>query len=119
MAARITISAMRSVISRARSDLYPGIPGTLEELGNLLNDHPHLTATQDVGDNFFAGMVRGAGTVSLVFVSRRMLRYVRKSRIIGCDGTFNSRPNTPNSAQVLQIVGVIDHHVSKALFLFI
>lgn len=118
IAARLTNSAMRSVISRSRGDFYPGVPGSLEELGNLLTEHPHLTATQDEGDNFFAGMVRGPGTVSLLFMSRRMQPYVGRSSIVSCDGTFNSRPQTPNSAQVLQIVGVVDHHVSQALILF-
>ncbi|XP_034238942.1 uncharacterized protein LOC117643894 [Thrips palmi] len=114
VAARITNSAMRSIISRARGGLYPNIPGSLEELGNLLNDNPHLSATQDEGDNFFAGMVRGRGpgTISLVFFSERMRQYLARTRVVSCDGTFKSRPILPNSAQLLQIVGVIDYHAT-------
>ncbi|XP_034256786.1 uncharacterized protein LOC117654315 [Thrips palmi] len=36
-----------------------------------------------------------------------MRRYMARCRVVFCDGTFDSRPNAPQCAQVLQIVGVV------------
>ena len=110
---------MRSAISRVRAELYPPVPATLPDLGDVLAQNPHLTATLGGGDNIFSGVVRGPGTTSLVFMSRRMRRQLRRARIVFCDGTFASRPCTPNSSQVLQIVGVVDNHVSYIIMIML
>ena len=112
VAAQVTVSRMRSAIERVRSNMYPPVPASLADLGAMLNEHQHLSDTLDGTDNIFAGVVHGPGTTSLVFISRRMRRYMRRVRVVFCDGTFASRPNSPASAQVLQIVAEVDHHVS-------
>lgn len=114
VAARITPDAMRPAIYRARHQVYPQVPASLYNLGVLLTrpEYQGLTRTVDGNDNFFEGHVRSPnGQSSLVFVSQRMKRFMRHVRVVFCDGTFSSRPNTPPSAQVLQISTVVRNHV--------
>lgn len=96
--------------------MYPRVPDSLYNLGGLLNDDQlrNLTRCQDGVDNIFGGRCIGPnGTSSIVFVSRRIRRFMRRCRTVFCDGTFGSRPNAPNSGQVLQIVAVHRHAVSN------
>lgn len=95
--------------------MYPGVPISLYGLGNLLQDpqNHNITSTLDGRDNLFDGSVRlPNGQASIVFVSRRMKRFMRRVRRIFCDGTFGSRPNVPPCAQVLQLSAVVRNHVS-------
>lgn len=115
MAARVTPEAMRPAINRARNRVYPDVPGTLYNLGNLLAQpqHNNVTSSMDGRDNIFNGAVQSPnGDSSVVFVSRRMKRFMRRVKVVFCDGTFGSRPNVPPSAQVLQLSTVVRNHVS-------
>lgn len=109
---------MKSAVNRARSAMYPAIPLTLYDLGLLLTNgqHPILTNTIDGTDNIFNGVVNGNGFTSIIFMSRRMRRFMRRVRMVFCDGTFSSRPNEPNSGQVLQLSAVVRNHVSIKIF---
>lgn len=109
----VTVESMRCPIQEARGQLYPPVPVSLEGLGFQLQLHPDLTATLDGQDNFFGGVVYGpTGTTSVVFVSRRIRRYMRRAKLVFADGTFASRPISPDCAQVFQIVTVIRNAVS-------
>lgn len=109
---------MRAAIYRAQTFVYPRVPHSLDALGALLGDPQwqHLTSTLDGTDNLFSGVVHSPdGGTAVVFVSRRCRAKLRKVRRVFCDGTFGSRPGQPNSAQVLQIVGVFNKTVSITL----
>ena len=119
MAARLTPTAMKSAVNRARSAMYPPIPLTLYDLGLLLSNgqYPILSQTIDGTDNIFnGGVVHGNGFTSIIFLSRRMRRFMRRVRMVFCDGTFRSRPNEPNSGQVLQLSAVVRNHVRFKIF---
>ncbi len=105
---------MKSAIHRARSRLYPNVPVSLFQLGELLDDHQnaHLTKSLDGRDNIYGGAVQTAHGTAVIFISRRMRRYMRRVKTVFCDGTFKSRPNQPNSAQVLQILANVNNTVS-------
>ena len=114
VASRLTPNSMKSSIQRARSALYPNVPISLYDLGQLLNDgqHQRLTMTEDGLDNIFTGVVQHNEFTSLIFISRRMRRFMRRVKVVFCDGTFGSRPNAPTSSQVLQLSCVVRNHVS-------
>lgn len=115
IAAQVTPASMRSAIQRVRAAQYPPVPVTMYGLGALLEHRPDLTSTLDGRDNLLAGVVDGhPDTTSIIFMSQRMRRLLARSRQVFCDGTFASRPNEPNSSQVLQIVTVIRNAVSTA-----
>lgn len=118
MAARVTPELMRGPINRARNAVYPRVPISLFNLGNVLNQPPnaHITRTIDGNDNIFDGTVNlPNGISSIFFLSRRMKRFMRRVRIVFCDGTFSSRPNIPPSAQVLQLSAVVRNHVRQRI----
>ncbi|KAJ1528957.1 hypothetical protein ONE63_007325 [Megalurothrips usitatus] len=113
-AAQVPPCRMRSAIYRAQNRLYPRVPVSIYHLGFLLNDNQwqHLTSTICGTDNIFGGVVHGPdGSTSVVFVSRRIRVYMRRARLVFCDGTFGSRPNIPQSSQVLQICSVVNNTV--------
>lgn len=115
VAAQVTADRLRAAIRRRRTAHYPNVPGTLYQLGDMLADvnHQHLTRCQDGVDSIFAGRAVGPnGTCSILFISRRMRRFLSRCKTVFCDGTFGSRPNSPNSSQVLQIVAVRNNCVS-------
>lgn len=115
VAARVTPELMRPTINRARNRVYPRVPISLYNLGNLLQQpqNANITATIDGVDSIFDGAVNlPNGKSSTIFVSRRMKRFMRRVRTVFCDGTFGSRPNIPPSAQVLQLSAVVRNHVS-------
>lgn len=94
--------------------MFPPVPGSLYHLTEVLVENLHLTRGLDGVDNIYAGGVLGVnGTCSVIFSSRRMRRYMSRCRVVFCDGTFGSRPNAPQCAQVLQIVGVVGNTVSS------
>lgn len=111
IAAQVTIANMRTAIQAARAAQYPPVPVTLYGLGALLQHRQDITTTLDGRDNFLAGVVETPDTTSIIFMSRRMRRLLARSRMIFCDGTFGSRPNNPDSGQVLQIITVIGNAV--------
>lgn len=112
----VTPTRMKSSIQRARSLMYPRVPITLQNLGELLQEHQHLTKSIDGTDNLLSGVVHSVnGHTSVIIMSRRMRRFLRKVKIIFCDGTFGSRPHDPDSSQVLQILTVVRNHVSTIL----
>lgn len=90
------------------------MPVSLYDMGQLLGEDQHrrLTSTIDGLDSIFGGVVTGVNFTSIIFISRRMRRFMRRVRMIFCDGTFASRPNDPNSAQVLQLCAVVRNNVS-------
>lgn len=118
VAAEVTLPVMKNAIHRARASLYPPVPITLENLSDLLSQqHQRVAVSRDGKDTIFGGSVHTNGMVSVIFLSRRLRRYLRKVKLVFCDGTFGSRPNSPQSAQVLQIVTVVRNTVSIPLIL--
>ncbi|XP_034252579.1 uncharacterized protein LOC117652054 [Thrips palmi] len=115
VAVQVPPTRMRAAIYRSQNSLYPLVPRSLNELGNVFNDPQwhHLTSSLDGTDNLFSGVVNSPdGGTGIVFVSRRCRRVLRRMRTVFCDGTFGSRPGQPHSAQVLQIVAVINGAVT-------
>lgn len=99
---------MHSKVYEARSANYPKIPRTLLYLGILLG-LPNMTAvcsTVDGGDLVFRAVigVQRDRTVSVVFISGRMLQFLQGLRSLHGDGTFKKRPRKPRSAQIFNIV---------------
>lgn len=115
IAARVTVAGMKSSIQRARSLLYPPVPITLQNLAELLADgtNERIVSTQDGKDSILGGSVTVNGMTSIIFLSKRMRKILRRVKVVYCDGTFGSRPNNPQSAQILQIVAVVRNTVSE------
>ncbi|KAJ1519031.1 hypothetical protein ONE63_011362 [Megalurothrips usitatus] len=100
---------------RARLERYPKIPATLSELGALLRDKGGrgLTRTKDGADNIFRGAVGSSArkTRSIIFMSKRMRRYLRRAKEIFVDGTWKSRPAKPDSSQLLSISCLVEGRI--------
>lgn len=117
MAARVTLNRMRNSI-RMAADRYhlPRTPRTLRELAQLLRAHPEISTTVDGRDNVFMALVGPEGHQSVVFFSRRLADYLNGVSTIFSDGTFDSRPSRPNTAEVFVISTDHNHHVSVSLW---
>lgn len=105
---------LRSSMRRARLHRFPSkIPETLNELAEVLRKKKYrkLTASQDEKDNVFFGAVGSsrAKTRSLIFMSKRQLKRLRRARKLFADGTWNSRPSKPQSRQVFMISTCTGH----------
>ncbi|KAK3921811.1 Non-structural protein 1, partial [Frankliniella fusca] len=108
LAARFTMSRMHAALYNARSEAYPRIPNTLLHLGILLGV-PNLQAvcmTMDNRDRIFRGVIGDPdrGTVSVVFVSGRMLRFLQTRTNLHVDATFKKCSRKPKMRQMLNIV---------------
>ncbi|XP_052130715.1 uncharacterized protein LOC127751337 isoform X2 [Frankliniella occidentalis] len=108
LAARFTISRMHAPLYRARSEAFPCIPNTLLHLGILVG-LPNLRGicrTVDNQDIIFRGVVGNPrlGTVSVVFVSLRMLRFLQSRKNLHVDGTFKKCSRKPKMRQMLNVV---------------
>lgn len=104
--ARITMPRIRTSMRNARMERYPNIPATLLDLGDLLRDpqYESICSTIDGNDNIFGNQVTATdGSVSIIFASDRMLRFMARVRIIFCDGTF-CNPSLPETSQVFNIL---------------
>lgn len=106
---------MRSPIQRARAAMYPAVPPDIVQLGQQLQNNPHLAASIDGRDNLFAGTVITPRTASVIFMSRRMRRALANTTRIFCDATFASRPNDPQARQVLQFSKVVNRALGQVL----
>ncbi|KAK3933185.1 30S ribosomal protein S2 [Frankliniella fusca] len=100
-------NSLRSAMRRARLQRFPKVPGTLTDLGKVLRKRKnrHITRSRDGRHNLFFGAV-GSGrakTRSLIFMTRRQLARMRKSRKLFADGTWDARPSKPKSRQVFSI----------------
>ncbi|XP_052129972.1 uncharacterized protein LOC127751057 [Frankliniella occidentalis] len=101
---------------RARLENRPRIPHTLKQLNKVLTMRRFrlLSKTMDGEDQLFAGRAGSASrkTLSLLFVTKRMLRYMGKRvRRIFCDATFSPVPRGMKASQVWTISTVRLHHV--------
>lgn len=107
-AANIPYPKLRSAMQAARSSALPRIPHTLSQLHAILSDpaNQFLTETLDGLDNIYAGASGSTalGTKCLIFISRRMLKYLRKQKKIFADATFNVVPSQLDCCQVWNIV---------------
>lgn len=107
---------MRSPIFRARCNNFPKIPKTLFYLGILLG-LPNMSAlcrTRDGTDTIFRGTcgIQADKTVSVVFISMRMLQFLSTRQNLHMDGTFKKRSRKPASLQLFNIVTNYDGNVS-------
>lgn len=93
----------------------PRTPRTLRELADLLKAHPEISKTTDGRDDLFMALVGPEGHQSVVFLSRRLAGHMSRVSTIFSDGTFDSRPSRPKTAQVFVISADRDHHVSVSL----
>lgn len=93
---------MRTSMRNARTERYPNIPGTLSELGNILQDPQYeaISRTVDGSGTIFGNQVTATdGAVSILFASERMLRFMSRVKLIFSDGTFCT-PSLPVTSQV-------------------
>lgn len=108
---------------RARNERFPNIPGSLLELANLLHAEENRGICQTLrgNDNIFSGDVTDSnGHTHIIFMSEAMLAFMRENAVIlFSDGTFDSRPGSPPSSQVLCILTVWDENVSVAVCAFL
>ncbi len=104
-------------MKRARYAMYPPVPATLDELGAILENphHQNIAATKDASDHLYCGTVGPVGERCIIYVSQRMLRFMRKVREVFCDATFTPTPIRPNGRQVWQIVCLRNNNVSMFL----
>ncbi|KAK3918299.1 50S ribosomal subunit assembly factor [Frankliniella fusca] len=104
---RLTLARMRTALTDERMRLLPPIPNTLFELATYLNDplFANVTPTIDNTDNIFAGACGdfGAGTFSVVFMSRRQATHLANAIVIFADGTFKKKPKKPRCGQMFVI----------------
>lgn len=105
---------MKTSMRTARLSQYPNAPETLRELGALLEQpqYQHLTATIGQEDSVYRGVIGNPGHECLLFLSRRMGRYLSKAKEAFADATFVPAPLRPAAAQVYQIVCLAGHNVS-------
>lgn len=105
---------MKSSLNKARSERYPNIPRTLPLPGFLLQDLRFMCRTVDGQDNIYRGVVGSPhdGTVSIIFVSGRMLHFMSTRPSLHCDGTFKKRSKEPRMAQIWNIVTKYGENVS-------
>ncbi|KAK3926922.1 GTPase Der [Frankliniella fusca] len=120
---RVTLARMRNAMRSARMQNYPELPRSLRNLTRVLNDDQFrvITQTEDGTDNLYGGSVTATdGSHHIMFVSQRMLNYLKISRILHGDGTRKVIPLGANAnflaQQVhLKLVYVIlttwDYHV--------
>ncbi len=102
------MSRMHAPLYRARSEMFPQIPNTLLHLGILvgLPNLRGICTTIDNTDIIFRGYVGNPAnkTVSVVFVSGRMLRFLQSRKNIHVDGTFKKCSRKPKMRQMLNVV---------------
>jgi len=90
---------------RARLENRPRIPHCLKDLDKILRQRQYR-ALSKVGhkDSIYAGRAGSSRrkTISLIFVSKRMLKYMNKQKIstIFCDATFCPVPRGLRAYQV-------------------
>ncbi|KAK3907416.1 RuBisCO large subunit-binding protein subunit alpha, chloroplastic [Frankliniella fusca] len=117
-ASRMPLVTLRPSMRRARLENRPQIPRSIKELDKILSRRRYrkLSCTIDGKDNVYAGRAGSASqkTISALFVSRRMLRYMNKSRrvqSIFCDATFCPVPRGMKANQLFTISTIRQHHV--------
>ncbi|KAE8740311.1 hypothetical protein FOCC_FOCC014185 [Frankliniella occidentalis] len=108
LAARFTIARMHAPLYRARSEAFPRIPNTLLHLGILLG-LPNLrgvSRTMDNRDIIFRAVIGDPehGTVCVIFVSARMLRFLQTRKNLHVNATFKKCSRKPRMRQMLNIV---------------
>lgn len=104
-------------MERARDESLPPLPHSLTELDVILRDpkYQFLTTTLDGQDSIYSGAAGSTsnGTRCLIFISRRMLLYLKaKVKDMFCDATFCIVPRNLGCSQVWNIVTLRRHHVS-------
>ncbi|KAJ1518904.1 hypothetical protein ONE63_011490 [Megalurothrips usitatus] len=113
-ACAIPLVKLRSSMRRARLENRPRIPHSLKDLDKVLRRKKWkaLSRTLDGKDNVYAGRAGSAAekTLSLVFFTRRMCKYLRKVKKIYCDATFSPVPRGMKAHQVWTISTVLMHH---------
>lgn len=99
----------------ARLSQYPLAPHTLLELGRLLEQpqYHHLTKTISHNDSVYGGVIGYPGRECVLFLSRRMGRYLSREKEAFADATFVPAPLVPFTSQVYQIVSICNNNVSK------
>lgn len=106
-------SYLRNPMRTARIQQYPNAPFTLQELGVLLEtpQYQHLTATIGGEDSVYGGVIGYPGRECILFISRRMAKYLCRLKEAFADATFVPAPLMPAAAQVYQIVGLAHNNV--------
>ncbi|KAK3916209.1 4-hydroxy-3-methylbut-2-en-1-yl diphosphate synthase (flavodoxin) [Frankliniella fusca] len=114
-AARIPLVKLRSSMRRARLENRPQIPRSLKAFDKILRLRRYraLSRTLDGRDIIYAGRAGKASerTISLVFVTRRMVKYMKRVQKIFCDGTFSPVPRGIKASQVWTVSTLRRHHV--------
>ena len=117
---KMNLRRLRTSMHRVRSGTFPPVPQTLLELTQVLLGHPRVSVTVDGEQNMYAGSITANdGSHHVVFVSRRMLDFMGQCKLLQGDGTFKSRPATPECAQCLAIVTTYKDGVSVTMLIFL
>lgn len=104
--AELTLRRLRPAMHRARSDVYPTLPQSLQELTNILQDPQweSLITTIDQQDFIYLGSTTALdGSHSVIFMSSRCLMIMRMADILFADGTFFVKPSVNGCYQVLYL----------------
>lgn len=114
-AARIPPVSLRSSMRRARLENRPLIPRSLKALHKVLRQRQYraLSTTIDGKDNIYAGRSGSASrkTLALIFVTKRMRKYLKKVKKLFCDATFCPVPRRMKAYQVWTLSTLRLHHV--------
>ena len=94
------------------------VPHSFEELHERLTQGPEAALYGRVnGRAFYRGLLGPPGQRSAIFFTDKGLAILRECAEISVDGTFVSRPSTPDSAQLLMITAIRFEYVSIPLLL--
>lgn len=111
--ARLTLPRLRTAMYEARRSMFPEIPHSLREVGNLLSDPQYstLTSTIDGEDSIYCSTVQATdGSTAIILASQRMLEFMSRVTHIFADGTFCT-PACPNVSQVYNLTAMWRWHI--------
>lgn len=118
-AALMSVVKLKTSMRRARLENRPKMPHTLKALDKVLRKRRYraLSRTLDGKDNIYIGRAGSSSrkTISLLFASKRRLKYMRRVDKIICDATFSPVPSGIKASQVWTISTTRLHHVSITL----
>ncbi|KAK3910275.1 Transposase for insertion sequence element IS905, partial [Frankliniella fusca] len=105
---RMTMRRLRGAMWRTRMKSFPAIPHTLKELTQVLLNPQYrakVASTIDGSGNLYAGSCTATdGSHNVLFISERMIDFLKNIKVIQSDGTFRARPLMPASAQCFVLV---------------
>lgn len=99
-------------MTRARSSIYPNVPHSLRELGELLArpGMEVISMTLDGDDSIFAcACACDDGSWAVLLSTKRILRFMGRITHVFADGTFCT-PSLPQASQVSISSSSVSYH---------